>query len=69
MKVSKCANYRAHILAKWVVTHLLFDSISTGSSILFHQNQEWQGSPYNSFFIQLKNIKKFKKKNLLKLLL
>jgi hypothetical protein len=34
LKVSRCANYRAHALAKCVASHLVFKSISTGSHIL-----------------------------------
>jgi len=33
-KVSRYANFRAHVLAKWAATHLVFGSISTGSPIL-----------------------------------
>ena len=33
-KVSRCANFRAHELAKWAATHLVFGSIPLGSPIL-----------------------------------
>jgi hypothetical protein len=33
-KVSRCANYRAHTLAKWAATHLVFGIIPLGSPIL-----------------------------------
>jgi hypothetical protein len=33
-KVSRCANFRAHALAKWAATHLVFGSIPLGSPIL-----------------------------------
>jgi hypothetical protein len=34
LKVSRCVNFHAHILAKWAVTHHVFGSISLDSSIL-----------------------------------
>jgi hypothetical protein len=34
LKVSRCANFRAHELAKWAATHLVFGSIPLGSPIL-----------------------------------
>ncbi|GLT59036.1 hypothetical protein SLA2020_318810 [Shorea laevis] len=33
-KVSRCANFRAHALAKWAASNLVFGSILTGSPIL-----------------------------------
>jgi hypothetical protein len=33
-KVSRCANFRAHALAKWATSHLVFGSIPIGSPIL-----------------------------------
>jgi hypothetical protein len=33
-KVSRCANFRAHALAKWAASNLVFGSIPTGSPIL-----------------------------------
>ena len=34
LKVSRCANFRAHALAKWAATHLVFGSILLGFPIL-----------------------------------
>ena len=34
LKVSRYANFRAHVLAKWAATHLVFGSIPLGSPIL-----------------------------------
>jgi hypothetical protein len=34
LKVSRCANFRAHVLAKWAATNLVFGSIPIGSPIL-----------------------------------
>jgi hypothetical protein len=34
VKVSRCANFSAHVLAKWAASHLVFGSIPIGSSIL-----------------------------------
>jgi hypothetical protein len=33
-KVSRCANFRAHTLAKWAASHLVFGSIPIGSPII-----------------------------------
>ena len=33
LKVSRCANFRAHVLAKWIATHFMFGSIPLGSLI------------------------------------
>jgi hypothetical protein len=33
VKVSRCANYRARVLAKWAASHLVFGSILIGSPI------------------------------------
>jgi hypothetical protein len=34
LKVSRSANFRAHVLGKWAASHLVFGSIPTGSTIL-----------------------------------
>jgi hypothetical protein len=34
LKVSRCANFRAHWFAKWAASNLVFGSIPKGSSIL-----------------------------------
>jgi hypothetical protein len=34
LKVSRCANFRAHVLGKWAASHHVFGSIPTGSTIL-----------------------------------
>jgi hypothetical protein len=34
LKISRCVNFRAHELVKWVATHLVFGNISLGFPIL-----------------------------------
>jgi sensor histidine kinase YesM len=44
-KISKCANYCVHVLAKWAATHLMFGSTPIGFSILSIRIKNGKDSP------------------------
>jgi uncharacterized membrane protein len=60
VKVSRCANYHAHALAKWVTAHLVFGSISIGSPIL--SSIRINNGKYPPLFFLINYIFFFKKK-------
>jgi hypothetical protein len=68
LKVSRCANFRAHALAKWAASNRIFGSILTGSPIFSSiRIKNEKDPPCNPFLlIQLEKEKEKEKEKIKK---